>query len=70
MWDNGGIALPFLTSALDGDEWSASLPGCFTTGENAPDTRCVGGWVQSRSGRCEEHKDLDMPGTEAGLSSL
>jgi len=35
----------FLTSALDGDEWSASDPDCFNPGENPPlDT----GWVGSR----------------------
>jgi hypothetical protein len=26
MWRSGGIAPPFLTSAVDGDEWSASHP--------------------------------------------
>jgi hypothetical protein len=26
VWGSGGIAPPFLTSALDGDEWSASRP--------------------------------------------
>jgi hypothetical protein len=32
-WGSGGIALPFLTSGLDGGEWSASRSGCFTPGE-------------------------------------
>jgi hypothetical protein len=40
---SGGIAPPFLTSALDGGEWSASLPGRFTPGERAPDTHWIGG---------------------------
>jgi len=26
----------FLTSELDGGEWSASSPSCFTPGERAP----------------------------------
>jgi hypothetical protein len=32
-WGSGGIAPPFLTSVLDGREWSDSCPGRFT-----PDT--------------------------------
>jgi hypothetical protein len=31
-----------LTSALDGDEWSASRPGRFTPRERAPGTHWVG----------------------------
>jgi hypothetical protein len=34
-----------LTSALVGDEWSASRPGRFT-----PGTHFIGGWVDSRAG--------------------
>jgi hypothetical protein len=43
--DGGVEALfhAFLTSALDGGEWSASR-GCLLT----PDTHCTGGWVDSR----------------------
>jgi hypothetical protein len=33
---NRGIAPPFLTSALDGGEWSASLPGRFIPGKEPP----------------------------------
>jgi hypothetical protein len=33
---SGGIAPPFLTSTLDGDEWSASRPCRFTLRERAP----------------------------------
>jgi hypothetical protein len=29
------MAPPFLTSTLDGGEWSASRPGRFTAGERA-----------------------------------
>jgi hypothetical protein len=33
----GGVAPPFfLTSALNGGEWSASHPCCFTSGEKTP----------------------------------
>jgi hypothetical protein len=35
----------FLTSALDGGEWSASPTGCFTPRETAPGTHWIGGWV-------------------------
>jgi hypothetical protein len=35
----------FLTSALDGGEWSASRPGRFTPRERPPDTHWIRGWV-------------------------
>jgi hypothetical protein len=38
-----------LTSALDGDEWSASRLGRFTPKERAPGTHWVGGWVGPRA---------------------
>jgi len=38
-----------LTSALDGGEWSASCPGCFTHSKRAPGTHCIGGWVGPRA---------------------
>jgi len=38
-----------LTSALDGDEWSASHPGCFTPRERAPGTHWIEGWVGPRA---------------------
>jgi hypothetical protein len=37
-WENGGIAPPFLTLALDGGEWSASRFCYFTPEETAPGT--------------------------------
>jgi hypothetical protein len=46
----GGVAPPFLTSALDGGEWSASHPGRFTSWERAPGTHWTGGWVGPRAG--------------------
>jgi hypothetical protein len=39
-----------LTSALDGGEWSALLPGRFTPKERAPSTHWNGGWVGLRAG--------------------
>jgi hypothetical protein len=39
----------FLTSALDGGEWSASRPGRFTPRERAPGTHWIGGRVGSRA---------------------
>jgi len=35
----------FLTSALDGGEWSASRPDRFTPRERVPVTHWIGGWV-------------------------
>jgi hypothetical protein len=49
----GGVEVylhAFLTSALDGSEWSASRPGHFIHGERALGTHCIGGWVGSRVG--------------------
>jgi hypothetical protein len=41
----------FLTSALDGGEWSASRPGrAFTPGERTPGAHWTGGWVDPRAG--------------------
>jgi hypothetical protein len=36
---------PFLTSTLDGGEWSVSRSCRFTPGEGAPSTHCLIGWV-------------------------
>jgi hypothetical protein len=46
---SGGIAPPFLTLALDGDEWSAPRPGRFTPGERSPGNHWIGGCVGSRA---------------------
>jgi hypothetical protein len=48
---NGGIAAPFLTSALDGDEWLASRPGRLIPCERTPDTHRIGGRVGPRAGQ-------------------
>jgi hypothetical protein len=40
----------FLTSAIDGGEWSVSHPCPFTPRERAPGTHWIGGWVGSRAG--------------------
>jgi len=37
------------TSALDGDEWSATRPGRFTPRKRAPGTHWIGGWVGCHS---------------------
>jgi hypothetical protein len=39
----------FLTSAWDGDEWSASRLGRITPRERAPGTHRIGGWVGPRA---------------------
>jgi hypothetical protein len=46
----GGIAPQFLTSALEGNESSASRLGRFTTAEIAHGTHWRGGWVGPRAG--------------------
>jgi hypothetical protein len=50
IWGSGGITPLFLTSVLDGGEWSASHACRFTPGEIAPGTHWVEGWVGPRAG--------------------
>jgi hypothetical protein len=40
----------FLTSALDGNEWSASCPNCFTSEKRTPSTHLIGDWAGPRTG--------------------
>jgi hypothetical protein len=48
---SGGITPPpVFTSALDGGEWSFSIPGRFTPAEIGPGTHWIEGWVDPRSG--------------------
>jgi hypothetical protein len=71
VWGSGGIAPPFLTSAVDGGEWSASRPGRFIARGRSPRyplDRRLGG-PQGQSGRCGEEKNLAVPGIEPGPSS-
>jgi hypothetical protein len=56
----------FLTSELDGGEWSASRPGRFIPEERSPGTYWIGDWVGPRSGLddVEKRKFLNLPGLE------
>jgi hypothetical protein len=58
-----GIAPPFLTSALDGGEWSASRLCHFT-----PSTHWIGGWVGPRASLnvMKKGKILPLPGIKPG----
>jgi hypothetical protein len=49
-WGSEGKLHTFLTSALDGGEWSASHTGCFTPRERASGAHLIGGWVGPRAG--------------------
>jgi hypothetical protein len=62
----GGIAPSFLTSALDGSEWSASLPSHFTPRGKSPLTHGIGGWVGSKTSLddVKRRKILPLPGLE------
>jgi len=38
-----------LNLSLDGDEWLALCPSCYSRGEGAPDRHWLGSWVYSRA---------------------
>jgi hypothetical protein len=49
-WGGRYSSYSFLTSALDGGEWSASRPGRdLPPGERTPGTHWIGGWVGLRA---------------------
>jgi hypothetical protein len=56
----------FFTSALAGDEWSASRPCRFSPGERTPGTHWIGGWVDPRAGMedVEKRNILTLSGLE------
>jgi hypothetical protein len=67
VWRNGGVASPFLTSAPDRGERSASRPGRYTIRGKRPWWPWNGrlGGPQGRSGRCVEREILlPLPGVE------
>jgi hypothetical protein len=43
---SGGTAPSFLSSAVDGGDWSVSRHGRFTPAEGAPGTHLIGGWAE------------------------
>jgi hypothetical protein len=49
VWGSGGKASTFLTSELDGGEWSSSRPSRSTTAEIASNAHFIGGWVGPRT---------------------
>jgi hypothetical protein len=60
----------FLTSALDGGDWSASRPDLFTAGKRIPGTHWVGGWVgQSADLEAVAKREIPFP-APAGKSKL
>jgi hypothetical protein len=72
VWRSWGVTPSFLTSTLDGCEWSAVRLGRFTLRRKSPlfplDRRLGGS--QSQSGRCEGEKNLlHLPEVELRPSS-
>jgi hypothetical protein len=61
VWRSGGVALPFLTSALNRGELPASRPGGFTPGERAAGTYWIRGWIGSRTGLDDMKRKILAP---------
>jgi hypothetical protein len=60
----------WLTSALDGGEWSASRPGRALAPWQGPPVHCTGGWVGPTAGMDTEARGKilsPLPGTEPRL---
>jgi hypothetical protein len=62
---------PFLISALDGGEWSVSLPGRFTPWEPALGIHWIRGWLGPRAclHGCIEKNHLPCRESDPGLSA-
>jgi hypothetical protein len=60
------MALPFLTSALDGGEWLASRPCRFIPWEGASGTHWIGGWGDPEPvwTPWKREKTLPLPGID------
>jgi hypothetical protein len=70
VWGSEGTAPPFLTTASDGGEWSATLTSCFTPREIAPGTHWIGGWVGPRAGLdAVEKRRISCPCRESNPGS-
>jgi hypothetical protein len=56
----------YRSTALVGDEWSASRLGRFTPGEREPGIYWIGGWLDPRAGLddVERRKFLTLQGLE------
>jgi hypothetical protein len=50
MWGSGGVAQPFLISALDVGEQSASHPSRFASRERVPGTHWIGEYMDPTAG--------------------
>jgi hypothetical protein len=66
---SGGITSSFLSSALDGREWSASRSCRFIPGKTAVGTLRVGGWVDPRASPDFAEKENNFPFRESNPDS-
>jgi len=56
----------FLTSALEGFEWSVSRSDRFTCGEGVPGTHWTGGWVGTSAGLgAVEKREIPSPSRDS-----
>jgi hypothetical protein len=61
----------FLTTALDGSEWSASRPGRFNPRDRTPGTHLIEGWVgQSVCGDEKENPCLSRASNSDPIAQM
>jgi hypothetical protein len=69
VWGSGGIRPPFLTTALDKDEWVVSRPCRFISEETVPFTHFIRGWAVAQSRPGHWRRILTPAGIEPWPSS-
>jgi hypothetical protein len=65
---SGGVDHAFLTSEVDGGEWSASRTGRAIPGEIGPGTHWTGGWISHET--CLDDVTTTKSSTPAGHRTL
>jgi hypothetical protein len=71
VWGSGGIAHIFMTTELDGGEWSVSHTGRFIPGGKNSGIHCIGDWMDPRAGlNSAENRRTFCPSRDSNLDRL